>query len=154
MYKHIYATFAGTMKICDSKYCGCLYYSVNALSRIMTKMAEEEFASTGLTPSYAFVLMSVNSNPGIHPKALSEHMLLTPSTVTRLIDKLEARGLIERKISGRITEIHPTPKSLELDNKIKSAWRNLYTRYSSLLGEVESSELNKRINEAVDLITE
>jgi hypothetical protein len=30
-------------------YCGCLFYSVNALSRIMTRMADEAFATTGLS---------------------------------------------------------------------------------------------------------
>ena len=53
-----------------SKYCGCLYYSANALSRIMTKMADEEFASAGLSSSYAFLLMTVNHKPGIQPKEI------------------------------------------------------------------------------------
>lgn len=118
----------------DSKYCGCLYYAANALGRMMTKMAEEEFAITGLAPSYAFLLMSVNEKPGIQPKELSEQMQLTPSTVTRLIEKMELRGFVERKSLGRITEVYPTAKSKELDPKIKEAWRSLYQRYSSILG--------------------
>ena len=140
------------MEKCDTKYCGCLYYSANALARVMTRMAEEEFASTGLTPSYAFVLMTVNSQPGIQPKELSQHMQLTPSTVTRLVEKLEARGFLERNIIGRSTEIHPTSKSLELNDKIEESWKNLYNRYSNLVGENEGKELTLKIKTALDKI--
>ncbi len=140
------------METCKSKYCGCLYYSANALARVMTRMAEEEFASTGLAPSYAFVLMTVNSQPGIQPKELSQHMQLTPSTVTRLVEKLEARGFLERKIFGRSTEIHPTSKSRESNDKIKEAWKNLYNRYSNLIGENEGKDLTQKIINALDNI--
>ena len=141
------------METCKSKYCGCLYYSTNAFARAMTRMAEEEFAATGLTPSYAFVLMTVNSQPGIQPKELSQHMKLTPSTVTRLVEKLEAGGFLERQIHGRSTEINPTAKGLELNDKIKKAWRNLYKRYSNLIGENEGKELTQKINNALDNIS-
>lgn len=136
------------MKKKDSIFCRCLYYSANALGRIMTKMAEEEFAVTGIAPSYAFLLMTVNSSPGIQPKDISEAMLLTPSTVTRLIEKLEHKGLVERKSVGKTTEVYPTEKSLKLNNKIKSAWSNLYDRYSEILGEEEGKRLTAEIYKA------
>ena len=130
------------MKKCESKYCGCLYYSVNALSRAITKMADEEFSKTGLqSTSYAFLLMTVNENPGIQPKEISDYMQLTPSTVTRLIEKMEARELLKRERSGRITKVFPTQNSLDMDTKIKEAWHNLNIRYSKILGEDESQKL-------------
>ncbi len=132
----------------DSRYCGCLYYSANALSRLMTKMADEEFAIIGLAPSYAFLLMGVNEKPGIQPKEISEHMQLTPSTVTRLIEKLELKGYVERKSVGRTTEVYPTTKSTKLDKKIKEVWLNLYKRYSALLGENKAKKLTADLYEA------
>lgn len=133
------------MEKCSSKYCGCLYFSANALSRMMTKMADEEFAITGVSASYAFLLMTVNSKPGIQPTEISEQMQLTPSTITRLIEKMEQKGLVERKSIGRITEVYPTPKSLELDSVIKGAWLNLYKRYIDLIGEDEAKKLTSDI---------
>lgn len=130
----------------ESKYCGCLFYSANALGRMLTKMAEEEFAPTGLSPSYGFLLMSVMEKPGIQPKELCEHMQLTPSTVTRLIEKLEVKGLAERKTVGRTTEVYPTSASKSLNKKIKVAWRNLYKRYAALLGEENAQKLTRDIN--------
>ena len=125
----------------ENKYCGCLYYSANALARVITKMAEEEFSITQLAPSYAFLLMTVNDKAGIQPKEISEHMMLTPSTVTRLIEKMESRGFLERKSMGKFTEVYPTQKSYDLNTKIKEAWGNLLTRYSRLLGEEHSRQL-------------
>lgn len=136
------------MEKCRSKYCGCLYYSANALARIMTKLADEEFAVTGLTSSYAFLLMTVNEKPGIQPKEISHHMQLTPSTVTRLIEKMEYRGFLQRKHVGRTTEVYPTKQSEELHPKIKVAWRNLYKRYADLIGETKANKLIELINES------
>ena len=87
----------------DSMFCNCLYYSANALGRVMTRMADEEFAITGLAPSHAFVLIIVNKNQGIRPGLIAEQMQLSPSTVTRLIEKMEHRGLVLRKNVGIIT---------------------------------------------------
>lgn len=131
-----------------SKYCYCLYYSANALSRTMTKIADEEFALTGLTSSYAFLLMTVNAKPGIQPKEISMQMQLTPSTVTRLIEKMEHRGYVQRKHSGRITEVYPTPSGLKLQPKIKKAWTNLYQRYSDVLGKKHGDKLTNEIYSA------
>jgi DNA-binding MarR family transcriptional regulator len=129
------------METKNSKYCGCLYYAANALGRIMTKMAEEEFAVTGLKPSYALLLLSVNEKSGIQPKELCEHMQLTPSTVTRLIEKLELKGLVERKSAGRATQVFATEKGRALDGKVKTAWKSLYKRYSEALGEETAKKL-------------
>ena len=138
----------------DSKYCGCLYYSANALGRVMTKMAEEEFTITGLAPSYAFLLMTVNDKPGIQPGDISKQMQLTPSTVTRLIEKMELKGFVERNSLGRITEVNPTKKSRELDATIKKAWRNLHQRYTELLGEKMAQELTSGTYQASQILGE
>lgn len=131
-----------------NKYCGCLYYSANALARVMSRMAEEEFSITTLAPSYAFLLMIINDKPSIQPKEISTKMMLSPSTVTRLIEKMETRGFVERKVIGKNTEVYPTQKSLELNIKIKQAWVNLFSRYVLLLGEKESQDLTSAIYNA------
>ena len=144
--------FVPDMENEDSKYCGCLYYSANALGRVMTRMAEEEFSVTGLAPSYAFLLMGVNEKPGIQPGEISIQMQLTPSTVTRLIEKMEQKGYVERKSAGRATQVYPTDKSRVLDDKIKEAWVNLFNRYSKILGEENARDLTANIYEAYKTI--
>jgi len=129
----------------NSPYCKCLYYSANALARIITKIAEEEFAVTGLAPSYAFVVMTVNKNPGLQAGEISEIMMLTPSTVTRLLEKLEDQDLIKRHTEGRTTLVYPTKKSVDLFELIKTAWLKMYERYVKVLGEKFAVQLTEDI---------
>jgi len=131
---------------CDkSTYCRCLYYSANALARILTKMAEEEFAPTGLAPSYGFLLMNVNAHPGIQPTEVAQHMMLAASTVTRLVEKMEDEGYLKREREGKTIHIYPTAKCKRLDPKIKECWQALYARYAELLGKQESQKLTQDI---------
>jgi DNA-binding MarR family transcriptional regulator len=133
----------------NSQYCQCLYYSANALARIMTEVADEEFGSVGITPSYAFLMMTVNSKPGIQPGEISIEMQLKPSTVTRLIEKMEQKGLLKRKPNGRFTEVYTTRKGEEIIPSLKTCWMNLYKRYSGVLGEEDAGQLTSMIYDAV-----
>lgn len=136
------------MKENTSPYCHCLYYSANALSRLITKISDEEFAMTGLSSSLAFIMMTVNNRSGISPKEISEVMLLTPSTVTRLLDKLANIGLITREQKGKNILISPTTKGRELNQKIIDSWKRLYQRYTSAIGEEPAEKLTASITEA------
>ncbi|MBI5060053.1 MarR family transcriptional regulator [candidate division KSB1 bacterium] len=129
----------------DSKYCNCLYYSANALARVLTKLAEEEFAPTGLAPSYAFLLMTVNRKPGIQPMEIARHMQLAASTVTRLVEQMEHRGYLRREPEGRATRVYPTDSSLALDEQIRSCWRALFERYSAVIGREAGRELTAQV---------
>ena len=129
----------------NNTYCRCLYYSANALARTITKMAEEEFAVVDLAPSYAFMVMAVNRNPGIQAGELADIMMLTPSTVSRLVDRLESRQLVKKHTEGRLVLIYPTPKSVEINDSIKAAWFKLYQRYVAVLGAEAAVSLTENI---------
>ncbi len=144
--------FAPDMMGKKSPYCKCLYYSSNALARILTKIAEEEFAITGLAPSYAFVVMTVNNNPGLQAGEISEIMMLTPSTVTRLLEKLESQDLIKRHTEGRTTLVYPTKKSVELNDLIKASWLKIYKRYEKVLGEKFAIQLTGDIYQSAIML--
>lgn len=138
------------MGLKEDKYCNCLYYSSNALSRILTKMADDAFQAVGLAPSYAFLLMTVNERPGIQPSEISRELQLTPSTVTRLVEKMENQGYLKRVSEGRATKVEPLEKSLELQDRILEAWNDLNDRYSDILGERYSEVLTEMTYKAVD----
>jgi DNA-binding MarR family transcriptional regulator len=133
-----------------SKYCTCLYFSSNALARLMTKIADEEFRTTGLTTSYAFLLMTVNEKPGIQPTEISRQMMLTASTVSRLVEKLENKKYLRREYEGKLTRVFPTEKSLVLDKKLRDSWSNLFKKYSDRLGENISINFTTEISKAVE----
>lgn len=85
----------------------CLYFTANSLARVITRLAEEEFRRTGLSPSHAFVMMLVNDHPGIGQKELCAQLHLAPSTVTRFIDALVQRGYLTRHADGKASGCMP-----------------------------------------------
>ena len=112
----------------------CLYFTANKLSRIITRMAEESFGPTGLSPSHAFVLMVAAENPGIGPGELAEKLALAPSTVTRFVDALAARGLVTRTSEGRASRLAATSAGLALLKGVEKSWKRLHTAYADILG--------------------
>src|SRR5215207_9703157 len=108
------------MKTSESKYCRCLYFTANALARKVEKLAQESWQKVDLSPSHAYLLMVVLEEPGVQPSFLSDHLQLQPSTVTRLIEKLEERKLVVRTAAGKITNVYPTPKAKTLYPKLRA----------------------------------
>ncbi|HKK43997.1 MAG TPA: MarR family transcriptional regulator, partial [Balneolaceae bacterium] len=82
-----------------------LFFLSSALSRKLSSQADAAFAKFGLSTSHVLILLLTNRNPGIQPSSLAERLHLNPSTITRLVQKLERRKLLERKSEGRATSI-------------------------------------------------
>ena len=76
------------MKSCESAFSKCLYFSSQALARKVEKLAIESWKPTGLSPSHAYLLILVLREPGLQPTTVGEQLQLTPSTITRLVEKL------------------------------------------------------------------
>ena len=140
------------MKHGDNCYSGCLYFSSNVLARQIGKMADDAFSPLGLSPSYAFLPMLANAKPGIQPKELSAQLQLTPSTVTRLLEKLEHKGLVERMNAGKNTQVYPTKQSEEMENDLQLAWKRLAENYQLYLGPKIAEELTGKVNMAIALM--
>jgi DNA-binding MarR family transcriptional regulator len=130
----------------------CLFFTANSLARTISRFAEEEFMLTGLSPSIAFIQMIVNQQPGISQNDIGTEMNLSPSTITRFIDRLEARELIRREVSGKNSFIHPTQKGLDIQISIEEAWSRLHERYATLLGREAADQLTSSILSANKMI--
>ena len=129
----------------------CMYFSVNSLLRTMNKLAEEEFMVTGLSPSYALILMMVNKEPGITQGKISSMINFAPSTVTRFIDKLVYREFVTRQHEGKMSKIFPTEQGKEKAKIIQDAWDKLYDRYCRALGREFADKLTEDIYTANQL---
>jgi len=138
------------MKTSDSKYCKCLYFTANALARKVEKLAQESWSKVNLSPSHAYLLMMVNDEPGIQPGALANHLQLKPSTITRLIEKLEDKKLVIRTTEGKQTNVYPTPKGKEFQSRLRECLYEFYSCYSEILGKEESSRMVKDMSLIAD----
>lgn len=118
-----------------------MYFVSNAFARKVEKMATDIWKKVNLSPSHAYLLMLVLEKPGIQPGGLSEELHLTPSTITRLIEKLEEKKLVVRTTEGKITNVYPTPKAKELNPELQQCTNEFYRAYSTVVGKDESARL-------------
>lgn len=138
------------MKTSCSKYAQCLYFTSAALARKIEKLATESWKPVDLSPSHAYLLLAVLEEPGIQPTALAEHLQLTPSTISRLLEKLEEKKLVVRTTEGRLTNVYPTPKARELQPKMGVCMNDFLQRYTALLGKEESGRLVTEMSRIAD----
>lgn len=115
----------------------CLFFSVTKLARGFGKIGDDAFSKTGLSPSHAFILYLVNCSGPLHQKEIGEKLHLSPSTITRFIEKLESKGLIEKAVDGKNAVISSTEKGLALHEDVAEAWRKLHEQYENILNEEE-----------------
>jgi len=131
-----------------------LFFLTGALSRKLSNEADEVFATVGLSSSHALLLLLIHQNPGIRPSSLAEKLHLKPSTITRLVDKLERRQLVEKETEGRATSIACTNEGDELSTVIKEKWNQLLQDKQENLGERYVEVLSEMIANAIDTLPE
>jgi DNA-binding MarR family transcriptional regulator len=84
---------------------------LSAIRRLLRRPLEAEVARGELTVPQSAVMRAVVRHDGISLKDLSREVSLAHSTVSGIVDRLEKRGMIERRADaadGRVTRIHPT----------------------------------------------
>jgi DNA-binding MarR family transcriptional regulator len=138
------------MKTSARKYSGCMYFVSNSLARKMEKLAVNAWKPLDLSPSHAYLLMLVIENPGIQPTLLSEELDLQPSTITRLLEKLEEKKLLLRITEGKQTSVYATPKAKNLYTKMKHCAEVFTQNYFEILGKEQSTKLVQNMNRVAD----
>lgn len=108
----------------------------------------------GLAYSHAYLLREVIDNPGVTPTHLSEMLFLSPSTITRLIEKLELKGLVTRRSEGKNTLVEPTEQGKGMSNELWEAWQRVWVRYAAAIGEENVPDLAKQVFAAARALCE
>lgn len=130
----------------------CMYFVSARLHRVLERMAEDRFSATGLPPSHAFLLMTVEDSPGITAGELARALHLAPSTLTRFLDRLEEKGLVRRSREGRQASVEPTAKGRRLRPALDAGWEELWRDYTAILGKVASDALVQAMVAAGDAL--
>jgi DNA-binding MarR family transcriptional regulator len=82
-----------------------------AIRRALRTPFEEEAARAAMTVPQTAIMQTVFRHPGMTLKDLSREVSLAHSTVSGIVDRLEKRGLLERRLDpadGRVSRIHTT----------------------------------------------
>jgi DNA-binding MarR family transcriptional regulator len=84
---------------------------LGAIRQALRRPLETEVARGELTAPQKSAMQIVVRNHGVSLKDLSREMSLAHSTVSGIVDRLEKRGLVERKPDGedgRVSRVYPT----------------------------------------------
>ena len=84
-----------------------LGFLLHDVARLLRKRFEQRARDLGLTRSQWQTLAYLNRNEGIHQSGLADILEIEPITLVRILDRLEERGLVERRR-------HPTDRRIWL----------------------------------------
>ena len=87
-------------------------FVLHDVGRLLRKRFEQQAAHLGYTRSQWLVLLHLSKNEGIHQAGLAEILEVEPISLVRVLDKLESRGLVERRqhpTDRRLWLLHLTP---------------------------------------------
>jgi DNA-binding MarR family transcriptional regulator len=74
-----------------------LLFLMHDLARQLRVDADRRASANGMTRAQWIILLQLERQPGLSQKELAELLEVEPITVARLIDRLEERGMVERR---------------------------------------------------------
>lgn len=84
---------------------------IHDLARLMRTRADQSARTHGMTRAQWVILFRLSLRPGLSQNELAHLVEVEPITVARMIDRLEARGLVERRhdpSDRRVRRLHLT----------------------------------------------
>ena len=126
----------------------CIYFNLSSLSRKITKVWQEEFGGAGLSPSHGYLLAAIAQPPAATQKDLSELMSLAASTITRFVDVLAQKGLIERTQIGKGGQLELSPLGRQTSARVVRMMETLFNRMQQKLGKERLSSLVSSLQQA------
>ena len=113
----------------------CLYFNLNALNRRVNNIWEQAFDEFELSPSHAYLLRAVLTEPGMTQQSIAQELKLEKSTITRFIGALERKGLLVRIKSGREQRVYPAKAAKRIQTELEAQGNSLYQQMIETLGK-------------------
>lgn len=120
------------------------------LARVYHKIdrrSADAFREHGLTVAQFDVLAQVGAHPDCSQQELAERLLVTKGNVAQLLDKMEARGLIERRQAkvGRGNLLRLTAEGEALRARVVPAQEARVTAWLAALSPEDLAHLNRML---------
>lgn len=148
--------FACTHNQCNRNimYERCIYFNISTLNRRITKIWQDEFGLLGLSPSHGYLLAAMAEKPMATQKELSEIMELDASTITRFIDALSAKKMIEKKTIGKGAKFALTATGTAISTKVNKSMNSLFADMQNVLGKTELTTLVNSLQQTKQIFKE
>src|SRR5512146_2684724 len=72
------------------------WHELERLARVLGQIGPDEICCEGLTARQASILRTLAAREGSRLSDLAEAACLSPSAMTRVVEKLEAQGMVQR----------------------------------------------------------
>jgi MarR family transcriptional regulator, lower aerobic nicotinate degradation pathway regulator len=132
-------------------------YLFRRMQQIAVAIFMEECRALDLTPVQYAALVAIQTHPGIDATRLSAVIAFDRSTLGNVIERIEAKGLVERKPSPddkRIKLLHLTRSGAALLREIVPAVDRAQARMLQPLKPADRKTLMALLSELVDLNNE
>ena len=83
-----------------------LIFQLHEVAHLMRTLADQRARERGMTRAQWVILKRLFRTPGLSQNELASIIEVEPITIGRLIDRLEARGLVERRRDPNDRRIH------------------------------------------------
>lgn len=106
-----------------------LGFLLHDAARLMRKRFEERASTYGLSAAQWRLLVRLVKDEGVAQARLAELLEIEPISVSRLLDRMEEGGWIERRLDAndrRVRVIFPTAKSRDAFAEVKSMAGEVY----------------------------
>lgn len=101
----------------------------------------ELLAPHGLHPGQDTLLLVLWAQPGLRQAEVARRLAIEPPTVTRMVQRLERSGLIERRPDphdARLVRLFPTPRARLLEGAVRRAWQEVESTMAGALGSASA----------------
>ena len=122
----------------------CVNAKLRRLHRLLDGIYQERMRPFGLIGSMLSIMFIIGKNPGINQKDIAEKLVLTPSTMSRDVKKLQKKGWvsIEKGSDSRASELYITDEGYELLEEVSPVWEDIQQKVTELLGAFNLQQID------------
>lgn len=128
------------------------YFSIKKLNRILEKKTEETYRKIGLSHSYALTLFILSQEDGKCYKELADILCITAPSMTKIIEKLNRRDLVNIIPNGRTKHIYLSEKGKDLADIIAETFFSTRQEFIELTPNNNLNCLVSQINQITKII--
>jgi DNA-binding MarR family transcriptional regulator len=124
---------------------------VSNLARLVRTLADARAREHGMTRAQWMILVHLDRQPGMSQNELASLIEVEPITVGRLVDRLEARGMVERRpdpSDRRIWRLHLTPDARPMLKEIDKARAELN---AIMTADIPATELETAVDSLLQM---
>lgn len=127
-------------------------HHIRRLQQIAVAIFLQETEPSGITPVQYAALQTVANQPGLDQRTLARSIGFDTSTIAGVIDRLEARGLVQRSTSPddrRVRLLGLLPAGAQLLAQVQPAMQRAQARMLAPLPEAERAEFMRMLRTLV-----